>query len=171
MPYHKAVALDDNAGSAILPMTDNYPCKVYRRGSGDRWWLGSHYVATSNLSFAEWAGPSVMHQAPRDSGSVRGRLAPVVTDADKPLMDAAISRFYILRVIPHGDRRPPTVLVEYRCRRGTAADIAARDAVFDRFIRALRRSITEKWLVDHGYSAEDMATYLFLVDHGYELVA
>lgn len=171
MPYHKAVALDDNAGSSILPMTDNYPCKVYRRGSGDRWWLGSHYVATSNLSFAEWAGPSVMHQAPRDSGSVRGRLAPVVTDADKPLMDAAISRFYILRVIPHGDDRPPTVLVEYRCRRGTPADIAARDAVFDRFIRAFRRSITEKWLVDHGYSAEDRATYLFLVDHGYELVA
>lgn len=171
MPYHKAVALDDNAGSSILPMTDNYPCKVYRRGSGDRWWLGSHYVATSNLSFAEWAGPSVMHQAPRDSGSVRGRLAPVVTDADKPLMDAAISRFYILRVVPHGDRRPPTVLVEYRCRRGTPAEVAARDAAFDLFLRAFRRSITEKWLVDHGYSAEDMATYLFLVDHGCELVA
>lgn len=179
MPYHKAVALDDNAGSSILPMTDNYPCKVYRRGSGDRWWLGSHYVATSNLSFHDWAAPSVTGRVPKANPSSYSFLPAVYQreimrleeKGGQDLMQAAASRFYLVSVIPHGDDRPPTVLVDSRCRRGTPTEVAARDAVFDRFIRAFRRSITEKWLVDHGYSAEDMATYLFLVDHGYELVA
>ncbi|RHD71606.1 hypothetical protein DW781_10435 [Olsenella sp. AM30-3LB] len=167
-PYHKAIALDDNTGSAILPMTDSYPCKVYRRGSGDRWWLGSYYVATSNLCFHDWAAPSVLRQAPKakPSSSVVGRLdvADGETDEDKALMDAALSRFYLVRVVPHGDDRPPTVSVDYRCNRGTAADVAARDRSFDAFLRAFRRSITEKWLIDHGYSAEDMAAYLRVID-------
>lgn len=168
-PYHKAIALDDNSGSAILPMTDNYPCRVYRRGSGDRYWLGSYYVATSNLCFHDWAAPSVLRQAPKakpSSTSVVGRLNVVdgESDEDEALMDAALSRFYLVRVVPHGDTRPPTVSVDVRCRRGTSADIAARDAAFDAFLRVFRRSITEKWLLDHGCSAEDMAAYLRFVD-------
>lgn len=54
-PYTEALIINDDTAPNLLPMTDNYICKVYRRNSNNPYWCGRYFVVTSNKSFEQWA--------------------------------------------------------------------------------------------------------------------
>lgn len=50
----EAILLSDDTSSSLLNMTDNYPCRAYKRQSNNPIWAGQYFIVTSNLSFCEW---------------------------------------------------------------------------------------------------------------------
>ena len=53
-PSTEAILLSDDTSSSLLNMTDNYPCRAYKRQSNNPIWAGQYFIVTSNLSFFEW---------------------------------------------------------------------------------------------------------------------
>lgn len=53
-PHHDALVINDDKGTNLLNMCDNYMCKVYRRNSDNPYWCGSWYIVTSNETFEQW---------------------------------------------------------------------------------------------------------------------
>ncbi len=53
-PATQAIIIDDDILPNALQMSDDYPCRAYRRNSNNPVWCGDYLIVTSNLTFAEW---------------------------------------------------------------------------------------------------------------------
>lgn len=51
---HEAIIIDDDICSDLLPMTDNYVCRAYKRNSHNPAWTGQYFIVTSNYRFNDW---------------------------------------------------------------------------------------------------------------------
>lgn len=52
---HDVMILDDATIDDPLNVADNNAVKMYKRGNGNPYWCGSHFLVTSNLDFEKWA--------------------------------------------------------------------------------------------------------------------
>lgn len=87
-PDHKGILIDDDICPNLLNMTDNYPCYVYKRNSGNPVWSGDHFIVTSNKNFEDWL---------EDCG-IKTRYYQNGNYVRTKHLEAMISRFYICRV-------------------------------------------------------------------------
>lgn len=53
-PSTQAIVIDDDTLPNALQMSDDYPCRAYRRNSNNPVWCGDYLIITSNLTFDEW---------------------------------------------------------------------------------------------------------------------
>lgn len=87
-PDHMGILIDDDVCPNLLNMTDNYPCYVYKRNSGNPVWAGDHFVVTSNKSFGEWLFDCGIKTSCYENGGYKRTKH----------FEAMVSRFYICRI-------------------------------------------------------------------------
>lgn len=77
-PSTNAIIVDDDVcDKNLLILTDNYNCRIYKRGKDNPLWTGNYFIVTSNSTFDEW-------------------LYKCGVDSDE--WDAIHSRFYICEI-------------------------------------------------------------------------
>jgi hypothetical protein len=115
-PTHKAIIIDDQTSSNMLKASDNYICRMHRRGSDDPIWTGEILVVTSNLEFKEW-----LH----DCGF-----------KNEDNIKAMVSRFFICKVEYLDTVKRYHLKLESHSTRGTAKERNQRYDNFNKFKNA-----------------------------------
>lgn len=147
-PSTGAIVVDDAPITHILAMADTRCCKVYRRGSSNRPWMGDYLIVTSNKTFDRWLD---------DCG------------VDYDNRDAARSRFYVCCLGQvEGSGRNVLVCMS-RAERGSDDFLQKMDQKYIQFkdlynesLAEYHRSRTARERVDiNGYIAtpEEIAAY------------
>lgn len=70
-PSTGAIVVDDAPITHILAMADTRCCKVYRRGSSNRPWMGDYLIVTSNKTFDRWLDDCGVDYDNRDAARSR----------------------------------------------------------------------------------------------------
>lgn len=118
----RGIVVDDDTLPHLLAMAGARCCKAYRRGSGNRPWIGDYLIVTSNLTFNEWLEECKIDEKHRE---------------------AARSRFYICHLEEiEGSGRRVLVCSDY-AERGGDDYLDSLDAKYEEFAGYFDESLAE----------------------------
>lgn len=129
-PTTGAMIFDDIFPSDARNVFDNSAVVLHRRNSGDRPWLGTYAVATTNSSPESWFASSIgAHRYVETRKEVEEKLYP----SERRAMTALASRMYVCTIVPYASMGQFVLKLEYKQTRGTMESKAEHDAMFEKF--------------------------------------
>jgi len=118
-PSDGAIVVSDNSIGDLFAMSDNMPCRAYRRGSHNPVFTGDYLIITSNMSLLAYLDKF---------------YSDLIADYDS--CEALLSRFFECQLSPDG-----TLQAKSLCKRGSSDDVKTRIAMFLDFKTAFESSL------------------------------
>lgn len=139
-PTTGAMIFDDIFPSDARNVFDNSAVILHRRNSGDRPWLGTYAVATTNSVPLSWFASSVGAHKYIETQSEYDELYK----SEKQAVSALMSRMYVCTITPDCSKGQFVLKLERKQTRGTAQAQAEHDEMFDEF-----KKIFDNYLFDY----------------------
>ena len=139
-PTTGAMIFDDIFPSDARNVFDNSAVILHRRNSGDRPWLGTYAVATTNSVPLSWFASSVGAHKYIETQSEYDELYK----SEKQAVSALMSRMYVCTITPDCSKGQFVLKLERKQTRGTAQAQAEHDEMFDKF-----KKIFDNYLFDY----------------------
>ena len=128
-PTAGAMIFDDIFPSDARNVFDNSAVILHRRNSGDRPWLGTYAVATTNSIPLSWFASSVGTHKYVETQSDFDDLYK----SEKQAVSALRSRMYVCTIVPYASKGQFVLKLERKQTRGTAQAQAEHDEMFEKF--------------------------------------
>ena len=128
-PTTGAMIFDDIFPSDARNVFDNSAVILHRRNSGDRPWLGTYAVATTNSIPLSWFASSVGAHKYIETQSEYDELYK----SEKQAVSALMSRMYVCTIVPYASKGQLVLKLERKQTRGTAQAQAEHDEMFEKF--------------------------------------
>lgn len=135
-PSDGAIVVSDNSIGDLFAMSDNMPCRAYRRGSHNPVFTGDYLIITSNMSLLAYLDKF---------------YSDLIADFDS--CEALLSRFFECELSADG-----TLQVKSLCKRGNSEDVKTRIGMFMSFKNAFESSLKD-YLADKTSDAFDADAY------------
>lgn len=127
-PTTEAIIVNDGLISDIQNLCDDNMLQMHRRNSGDRFWCGNLFVATSNDEFEEWLKKCGVPTTPEKKDPTTGR---VIEGGEIIDLDSYRNRFFICHVDRVGST--PFLILDSATTRGNKRELMKKARVFETF--------------------------------------
>lgn len=140
-PTTGAMIFDDIFPSDARNVFDNAAVVLHRRNSGDRPWLGTYAVATTNAVPLAWFANSI---GAHKYIETRSEFEEDLYNSEKQAVSALRSRMYVCTITPDCSKGQFVLKLEQKQTRGTAQSQAEHDEMFYKF-----KKIFDNYLFDY----------------------